>query len=422
MRVHASRYALLSLCSIFALLICLALVTAGCGGGGGPTLASSTQPAATAPAASQPAPGASSTGSGSGSGGSGSGGTSGGGSSGGSGSTTSALAYVAGHNSFYGIHVDSSSNISMVSGSPYSVSGSATSFATDGNLLFVVVEASDLSGSSVNIYRADANGALTRLGSTPMQGGVGNAGLAVDSTGSFLYATGDVPPNNSPGLFGFAISQSAGTIAALPGSPYALNGAMGPASTPAVTPNGTWVCVGMELARTNQGVFCYPRHADGSVDGTNDISPNSSDTGVQELALTADSMHVLFTNGGGNQVISAAISANNNKAGPVASSGGSLSDGITIDPTGHWAVVSNFDSGNLALFAIAADGSLTQAGGAIATGSHPVGIAFSRSGNIFFAATGGGTVVYSFNPSTGAATQLNLSNPAPGNGGMIAAM
>ena len=50
--------------------------------------------------------------------GTGSGGTSSGGSS------TSALAYVAGSNqSFFGIRVDSSSNISTVSGSPYSLSG-----------------------------------------------------------------------------------------------------------------------------------------------------------------------------------------------------------------------------------------------------------------------------------------------------------
>jgi hypothetical protein len=309
---------------IFLLAICTVLLVA-CGGTGSSSSSNSAPPTTT----TTPGPGAGAGGTsgggnagggstggsgGSGTGGSGGSGSGGSGGTGGAGaaSTTAALAYVAGNNAFYGIRVDSSSNISTVSGSPYAVTGNILGFATSGRLLFVSTVATSLGNGTITSYRTDDNGTLTQLGTTAVQSS-GGMSITADSTGKFLYGTGEAP---QPGqtftdtaIFGFAIDASSGTLAALPGSPYFLNGGMGPAGNPVVTPNGSWVCVSMELARTNEGAQCYTRHPDGSVDGKNFVFPAVSDTGIPSLAATNDSTTLLFTTGPGNEVRARAFDA-----------------------------------------------------------------------------------------------------------------
>ena len=416
----------------FLLAICTLLLVA-CGATGSSSSSNSAPPTTTA----TPGPGAGgsggtsgggSTGGGTsgggsaGSGGSGGSGTGGSGGTGGGSSTTAALAYVGGNSAFYGIRVDSSSNISTVSGSPYSVTGNILGFATSGKLLFVSTAAAPSPNGTITAYRADDNGALTQLGTTTAQNS-GGMGITADSTGKFLYGTADATPPgqsfNSPAIFGFSIDTNSGALTALPGSPYFLNGGMGPAADPVVTPNGSWVCVSMELARTNEGAQCYTRHADGSIDGNNFVSPAVSNTGIPALAVTNDSSTVLFTNGQQNQVIAALISNTRNQQ--TYSSGGSVASGIAVSPTGPWAVVANFSSGDLAVFQTGV-GSLTPTPNHAMAGSQATEVAFSHSGTYVFVTTADGTLIYSQDKSTGALTPLNASNPAPGNGTGIGTM
>ena len=403
---------------IFLLAICSVLLVS-CGGTGASSSSSSAPPPTTG---GGNAGGGSTGGSGgSGTGGSGSGGSGGTGSAGGA-STTAALAYVAGTNAFYGIRVDSSSNVSTVSGSPYSVTGNILGFATSGRLLFVSTVASSLGNGTINSYRADDNGALTQLGTTTVQSS-GGMSITADSTGKFLYGTGEAPqPGQTftePAIFGFSIDTSSGTLTALPGSPYLLNGGMGPAMRPVVTPNGSWVCVSMELARTNEGAQCYTRHADGSIDGKNFVFPAGSDTGIQGLAATNDSTTLLFTNGAQNQVIATLISSTKNVQAYL--SGGSNSAGIAVSPNGKWAVVANFDSGDLAVFQTGV-GSLTPTSNHVKAATRANEVAFAHSGTYVFVTTADGTLVYSQDPGTGALTPLNASSPAPGNGEKLGTM
>jgi hypothetical protein len=237
---------------VFAMLLGLTLVTTNCGSSG--SSASNSQPASPAPSGSQPpasgGSGGTSGGSGSGgstgsTGGTGGSGSSGGTSSGGSGgsaATTVALAYVAGNNAFYGIRVDSSQNVSTVSGSPYSITGNLLGFATSGKLLFVSTVASPFQNGTITSYRADDNGALRQVSTStvPSSGGMR---ITTDSTGKFLYGTAEATPagqsGTQPAIFGFSIDTISGTLTALPGSPYFLNGGMGPAMNPVVTANGS---------------------------------------------------------------------------------------------------------------------------------------------------------------------------------------
>lgn len=410
---------------VFAVLLGVTLVTTNCGSTG--SSASSSQPASPAPSGGQPPASGGSGGSGGGSGSAGSG-SSGGTSSGGGGtgtagaSTTAALAYVAGTNVFYGIRIDSSQNVSTVAGSPYSITGNLLGFATSGKLLFVSTVAPPFQNGTITSYRVDDNGALTQLVTTPVLSS-GAMRITTDSTGKFLYGTGEATPagqaGTQPAIFGFSIDSNSGTLTALPGSPYFLNGGMGPAMNPVVTPNGSWVCVSMELARTNEGAQCYPRHADGSLDGKSFVFPAGSDTGIQGFAATNDSTMLLFTDGEQNHVLATVISSTQNVRSY--SSGGSFSNGIAVSPAQHWAVVSNRDSGDLAVFETGVGGLAPTANHAQA-GSNANRVAYSHSGTYIFVTTAGGTLVYSQDAGTGALTPLNAGNPAPGNGTEIGTM
>jgi len=349
--------------------------------------------------------------------GTGSGGTSSGGSS------TSALAYVAGSNqSFFGIRVDSSSNISTVSGSPYSLSGNLFGLAATGNLLFASSVSSDFSTASITSYSADANGALTQVATTPV-GSSGGARIALDSTGKFLYGTAQASNNGGtiPAIFGFSVDQNSGKLTSLAGSPWRITQASdaSSASNPAVTANGAWLCLNMSLARTNEAAQCYARHADGTIEPNNFVQSAVSNTGITGLALTSDSTHLLYSEGASNQVFSSQISSAGN--GSPVSSQGTLPAGIAVDPSGHWVAVVNHNSNNVAIFSVGA-GDMLAAAGTAGTAANPAQVAFSHSGNYLFVTTTGGTVVYQFNSTTGAVTPLNASNPAAGVDGAIATM
>ena len=346
--------------------------------------------------------------------------------SGGSGSSTAALAYVSGgNNNFYGIRVDSTSAVSTVTGSPYSLPAPAMSFAATGNLLFVSSPSAPGTSSSglVTSYRADANGALTQLASNAVASN-GGITITLDASGKFLYGTASATPAGqssfSPAIFGFSVDQNSGTLSALSGSPWILQSGMGPAMKPLVTPNGSWVCITMELARTNEGAQCIPRHSDGTLDPNNFVQPAASTTGIPGVAATADGTHLLYTNGGQNQVISTLISSTSN--GVAASSGGSVANGVAVNPAGSWGAVTNLQSNNLEIFEIGAGGGSLAPMTPVSTTVSPDQVAFSRSGDYIFVTSSSGTVVFSFNRSNGLLTPLNASSPAPGAGGPVGTM
>lgn len=409
------------------LLATWALVLIGCGAtaanNGAGTTASTTPPATSStgqPGSSGSGSGsAGNSGSGSGTGSSGSGGS---GSTGGSGTTgggssptTAALAYVGGaNNNFYGIRVDSSSNVSTVSGSPYSLPGIPNSFASAGNLLYVDAINNDFASATLVGFRADSSGTLSQVSSTPLNS-EGAGAITTDSTGKFLYASANTAPNSAGSqnaIFGFSIDQSSGLLTPLSGSPWYLLGGMGPASGPRVSANGSWFCVNMELARTNEGAQCYPRHSDGSIDGANSVQPAVSTTGICGLTITADSTHMLYTDCQ-QSVFSTMIESAQN--GTSASAGSGAGE-VDLDPTGHWLAVVNATS--VSIFSVGTGDSLSPAGAPIAISSRPVQATFSRSGTYLFVDSSSGTEVFSFNPSTGALTPVNGSSLASGTGAM----
>ena len=255
----------------------------------------------------------------------------------------------------------------------------------------------------------------------PSDGGIT---VTLDASGKFLYGTASANPSgqsfSSPAIFGFSVDQNSGTIAALPGSPWILQSGMGPAMTPLVTTNGAWICITMELARTNEGAQCIPRHADGTLDPNNFVQPAVSSTGIPGVAATADGTHLLYTNGGQNQVISTLIGNTNN--GTAFSSGGSGANGVAVDPMGSWGAVTNSQSKNVEIFEIGGGGGSLVPITHVSTTVSPAQVAFSHSGAYLFVTSDSSTLVFSFNRSNGLLMPLNSSNVAPGIGGPVGTM
>src|SRR5947209_3161050 len=98
-----------------------------------------------------------------------------------------------------------------LAGSPFPVSGG---LAAAGNFLAAS------SGSTVSTFQVDpATGALSPAGS-----GSANGAGSIVADARNVYVTGNIPANNSTGIYGFAISGT-GALTALPGSPYTFTSA-----------------------------------------------------------------------------------------------------------------------------------------------------------------------------------------------------
>lgn len=343
---------------------------------------------------------------------SGSGGSAGG--AGGSGTSAAGLAFAGSSaNQLYGILVDSSGNVSTTAGSPHSVNGDNMFLAANGNLLFVDGHSAAFD-DNITTFRSDANGVLTNLGNVVADGA---AFIATDSSGKFLYASADSDVLHrgftSPAIYGFAVDQGSGKLTPLPGSPWPLSNGQSSAQI-GVSPNGAYVCEDLVVARNVQGIQCYPRHADGSIDASTFVTPITAGgaTTIPAFTFSADSTHVLSTGGTDNMVHSSLIASSPKSTST--SSGGSFASGIALDPTGHWLAVVNFDSATVSIMAVGSDGSLSQPGAPSAVGPQASDVAFAHSGNYLFATASDGTRAYSFDPKTGALKPLNSGKPVAG--------
>jgi hypothetical protein len=132
--------------------------------------------------------------------------------------------------------IDSSSGaLTAVAGSPFFTGGQNPGemlMPASGDLLYV----SDAGSGIVTAFTfSNTTGVLTRVGS-PNYSGAGAAGLAVDSSGSYLYVANasavNNPPNSIGNISGFNINRTAGpsygSLSAITGSPFTSIAGSGP--------------------------------------------------------------------------------------------------------------------------------------------------------------------------------------------------
>jgi 6-phosphogluconolactonase (cycloisomerase 2 family) len=90
--------------------------------------------------------------------------------------------------------------------------------------IFIYIAENSGVGGTVGVFKVDSvTGALSPVQGSPFQAGVSTAGLAVDSTGRFVYVT-----DGGSNVRGYSVNATTGVLTPLPGSPYPAGGSTGP--------------------------------------------------------------------------------------------------------------------------------------------------------------------------------------------------
>jgi len=150
----------------------------------------------------------------------------------------------------YCFSVDSSGNLTAAPGSPYATPGSDIGMAIDpsGSFLYAADSSTnDISAFSIN----HATGALSPLAGSPyVTFGTNPTFLVMDPHGKFLYAMA----NGSNTIDAFAINPSTGALSTVPGSPVAISGGTA-ATAPTIDPSGAFLYAGQSFAGPGYNTF-----------------------------------------------------------------------------------------------------------------------------------------------------------------------
>lgn len=117
----------------------------------------------------------------------------------------------------------SSGNLTQVPGSPFALAGVGHRVAVTPSGKFVYVTSTSSSGgavssSAVNAFAVQSNGALATVGGSPFTLPVGTPALAIDPKGRFLYVSSS--SNGVGAVAGYTINQTNGALTPVPGSPF----------------------------------------------------------------------------------------------------------------------------------------------------------------------------------------------------------
>jgi len=294
-----------------------------------------------------------------------------------------------------------------LAGSPFAVSGG---LAAAGSFLAAS------SAGTVSTFQVDpATGALSPAGS-----GAVNSGGPIAADARNVYVAGNIPANNSTGIYGFAISGN-GALTALPGSPYTFTGACDLCDEPFVLALNNNVLIQGGTGFHSVGDFTtYARGANGVLGKAQILGSDAEErvaiqhpAGNFSYALNIDdsSLNEFTIGAGGNATPGAQLFT------------GSGQD-MVIDSTNKFLLVVD-NAGIVHVFAIApADGSVSQIGTSETAGNGATGIAIDPSGHFVIVtqsatgtnlpSTANQLTVFTFDPVSGAMKKLQSypqSNP-----------
>lgn len=249
-----------------------------------------------------------------------------------------------------------------------------------------------------------STGVLTVLGS--YQAGNGNEGIAADPTGRFVYAAN----TSDDTVSGWAVT-SAGVLNAIPGSPFDMGESV------------SWITVdstGSFLFTSGQNGFNYYsiNQTTGSLSGGQSEVPCTT---CQNSVTTDPFGRYLFTYGSTQQGTSGifvyAINAGTGGLSLVSGSPfrtGASPSAYTVDPTGRFLYVANSKPGDIWAYTInETTGVLTEISGSpFAAGSSSSALSTDVNGQFLFVANQGANNVSAFtiNVNTGALTALPQAN------------
>lgn len=259
------------------------------------------------------------------------------------------------------------------------------------------VYVANLGDHSISAFAIDATtGALKPVAGSPFAGPLHASFVATEPSGRFLYA---LDPGNgvngvaAAGIDVYAIDAATGAIAAVAGSPFAIDAppfsiVIGANGKFAYTANVNAMSVSAYAIDTTSGAVGAPVGGSPFPAGGNPFS----------VTIDSSSKFVYAANNSGNYVSAYAVDGASGALTPIAGSpfqAGSGPASVTVDPAGRFAYVANNVSNDVSGFSIdPSTGALkTLAGSPYAAGLNPAGVTIDPSATFLFVANanGGGT-------------------------------
>ena len=262
------------------------------------------------------------------------------------------------------------------------------------------------SGSNnVSVYSIDSNGILSEIAGSPFAAGVGPTSIAIDPAGKFAYVANGGSADFTDTVSAYAINAASGALTSV-----------GAVSTQRLSPRSITVDAGGRFVYTANGgsrtsgfgVLAYAINTGTGALSPVAGSPFTAGTNPSAVAVSPSAGIAYVTNQASGDVSAFTIDGTTGaltNAGRTAA--GSAPLDVSVDPSGKFAYVVNFD-GVLGYAINSATGALTGVGPAVAAGSVPVSIAVHPSGNFAYVTNVGSNDVssYRINATTGAMTSI----------------
>lgn len=227
-------------------------------------------------------------------------------------------------------------------------------------------------------YTIDSvTGVLTSAG-TPVTTGMGPYSVVVDPSSRFAY----VPNSLADSIWAYSINATTGALTAMPD----VDGGTAGTQTSIVTGD-----VPFSIAIHPSGKFAYVANQGVGTNSGNTISAYSIDATTGALS---------------------AMDANGATAGTQTTiATGTHPYAITIDPTGNFAYVANYDSNTVSVYTVNQTTGALTAGTPVAAGTNPGSIAIDPTGKCALVAnnTSNDVSAYTINQTTGALTSAGAA-------------
>jgi 6-phosphogluconolactonase (cycloisomerase 2 family) len=312
-----------------------------------------------------------------------------------------------------GYTIDSSTGaLTQVAGSPFTDGFSASTpnrAAVTPDHRFLYISNGD---ATVFGYKINPNGTLTSIFSPIAAADA--SGIAVDSSGNYLYVALKHPGAIDGEVAGFGINQTTGGLTALAGSPFSLGAGNRGAQGIAATGNFLYVVLGVnnsvELMTITPATGVLAAGASTSLPFS-DIIPGPLNV-TAPFDIRIDGANHLYVSDAG---YFAGPGATAGLAAFTINPGGGLSPtstptyatganpfGIGIDPTGRFLYTANNTSdgaGSVSAFTIAGNGNLAAIAGSpfsTGVGNGPAGVAADPSGNFLYVTNDASNTVSGF--------------------------